>query len=243
MEFQEFRKIARLNRPCVITEKIDGTCGLIAIGEISNQIDHDFCIASNHTAEHGTLGLFAGSKSRWLLPTKDKDNFGFAAWAQDNAGELFNLGPGYHYGEYWGYGIQRGYDQTERHFSLFNTSWWAQYFASNDADGPRLCPPCCRVVPVLYSGQFSTVRIARELAGLGLCGSVAAPNYMNPEGVIVYHCAMNQYAKVTLESDGERKGLHKMEAEKVRPPKIKKDRRMQLPSFVHYEGVERRKQK
>lgn len=33
IEFVEFGKIARLNRQCTVTEKIDGTNGLVCIGE------------------------------------------------------------------------------------------------------------------------------------------------------------------------------------------------------------------
>lgn len=37
-------------------------------------------------------------------------------------------------------------------------------------------------------------------------GSVAAPGFMKPEGVVVFHTASQQLFKVTLENDDERKG-------------------------------------
>lgn len=104
IEFKPFQKIARLNREVLVTEKIDGTNGLVWI------------------AEDG-VEMRAGSRSRWITP--EADNFGFAKWVADNAEELRRLGPGYHYGEWWGAGIQRRYGLTEKRFSLFNVSRWA----------------------------------------------------------------------------------------------------------------------
>jgi len=44
------------------------------------------------------------------------------------------------------------------------------------------------------------------LDGLQKHGSVAAPGFEKPEGVIVYHVAGNLYFKKTLERDSEWKG-------------------------------------
>jgi hypothetical protein len=38
-------------------------------------------------------------------------------------------------------------------------------------------------------------------------GSVAAPGYMNPEGVVLYHAASKGLFKVTLDHDSEPKSL------------------------------------
>lgn len=100
--FEEFQKIARLSRGCVVTEKIDGTNAQIMI------------------TEEG--GFHVGSRNRWL--TLENDNFGFCRWANDNKEELLKLGLGRHYGEWWGSGIQRGYGLNEKRFSLFNTARW-----------------------------------------------------------------------------------------------------------------------
>ncbi len=126
--FQEFPKMARLTRDCVITEKIDGTNAQIEIVAASSApgatpvtIDMgQFVIAAN--AELGLL-LFAGSRTRYITPADD--NFGFAKWVQANTDALWSLGEGRHYGEWWGQGIQRGYGLTEKRFSLFNTGRWA----------------------------------------------------------------------------------------------------------------------
>jgi len=176
-EFKEFNKIPRLTRDCVVTEKLDGTNGLIYIGE-----DGEFLV---------------GSRSRWITP--ESDNHGFAKWAYANKEELIKLGPGYHYGEWWGQGInKRGYDLKEKRFSLFNTSRW-----SNDA----IRPACCEVVPILYQGTFCTVAIQACINRLKRDGSAAAPGFMKPEGIVVYHVAANRYFKKTIENDESPKGV------------------------------------
>lgn len=175
-EFEEFRKIARLNRECVVTEKIDGTNAQIFIEE---------------TPDRTALLMRAGSRTRFLTP--DNDNYGFAQWAEENALELSKLGPGRHFGEWWGNGIQRGYGlpNGDKRFSLFNTHKWAE-----NPDRPA----CCGVVPILYQGPFDTAFIQGALTLLGARGSYVAP-FMNPEGIVVYHMHANQYFKVTLEND------------------------------------------
>jgi hypothetical protein len=176
-EFESFTKIARLSREMVITEKIDGTNGCIYIGE-----DGEFLV---------------GSRTRWITP--DCDNHGFARWAYFHKDELMiGLGPGRHYGEWWGSGIQRGYDlpKGEKRFSLFNTRRWDDV----------TCPSCCNVVPILYEGLFETDTILHNLTVLKFKGSIASPGFMKPEGVVIYHRAANMMFKKTIEKDEEPKG-------------------------------------
>jgi hypothetical protein len=85
-EFKPFGKIYRMSRECVVTEKIDGTNASIFIGEAGE--------------------FMPASRTRWI--TREDDNYGFAAWAMDNKNELLELGPGHHFGEWWGQKIQRG---------------------------------------------------------------------------------------------------------------------------------------
>lgn len=176
MEFVEFPKIARLSRECVVTEKIDGTNGVIVI------------------TEEGEMHV--GSRLRWITPADD--NYGFARWAEGNKAELMKLGPGRHYGEWWGQGIQRNYSLTEKRFSLFNVSRWSD-------DTVR--PACCRIVPVLTRDLFDAPALGlKALKQLKEEGSVAAPGFMKPEGVIVFHIAANLLFKKTLDRDDEWKG-------------------------------------
>jgi hypothetical protein len=186
MEFESFEKIARLSRDCVITEKIDGTNGCIAIGDNGE--------------------FFVGSRSRWITP--EDDNYGFARWAEANKDELLKLGPGRHWGEWWGAGIQRRYGLLEKRFSLFNVHRWA------DA---AVRPACCHVVPVLYSGPFTTYYATEALRSLETAGSVAAPGFMDPEGIVIFHsAAAGHLFKKTIKGDEEGKHAEATPAEAER---------------------------
>jgi hypothetical protein len=177
-EFLPWPKIARLNRETIVTEKIDGTNAAI------------------HVLEDGRVG--AQSRKRLITPGKQTDNYGFAGWVQEHADELRDgLGVGVHFGEWWGQGINRAYDQTEKRFSLFNTSRW------NDENTPA----CVDVVPVLATlDVFDTFKIALIVEQLRIDGSRAAKGFMRPEGVVVYHVPAQHFYKVLLENDDIPKG-------------------------------------
>lgn len=173
-EFREFPKIPRLNRECIVTEKIDGTNGCVIVND---------------------EGVFAQSRNNVL--TADSDPFGFGLWVRDNADALREaLGPGYHFGEWWGRKIQRTYGLDERRFSLFNVGRW---------EGVEL-PAGVFVVPVLARGIFSTSLVQQCVDDLRANGSRAVPGFMRPEGVVVWHSAAEHSFKVTLERDEEWKG-------------------------------------
>jgi len=192
-EFQGFRKIPRLSRDIIITEKIDGTNGVIYISE--------------------TGKIFAGSKERWLWgeyqPEIHNDNHGFARWVKENKEELKKLGAGFHFGEWWGSGIQRGYGllKGDKRFSLFNTGRWVENATPPLQDEKQqYCPSCCHVVPILYNGEFEQTAILVALDELAMKGSIAAPGFLKPEGIVIYHTAGNLYFKKTIENDEKYKG-------------------------------------
>lgn len=173
MDFEEFPKIARWSREVIVTEKIDGTNAQVMIDE------------------DGTVT--AASRSRIITP--EADNFGFAAWVRDNADDLRNLGPGRHFGEWWGAGIQRRYGLTERRFSLFNVSRWGESH-----------PACCHVVPELWRGNMNDFDAQEVIAALAAIGSKAAPGFMEPEGIVIYHVASGAGFKKTIKKDDQPKG-------------------------------------
>jgi len=213
MNFKPFPKMARLRRECMITEKIDGTNASICIGAY-DPLD-PYCIGIQYT-ENVPLGMWVGSRNRWI--TLADDNFGFARWAYDHTAELFNLGEGHHFGEWWGSGIQRNYGFTngERFFSLFNAGRWVEHDKPtygiknpNPKAPPKFtenAPACCKVVPIIYEGIFDTDCIKTELAALERFGSLAAKGFMNPEGIIVYHKAAGVGFKMTLDNNDQPKG-------------------------------------
>lgn len=176
----DFGKIPRLNRDIVITEKIDGANSAI------------------HIVEDPYKELVAIPQSRNRIITPEKDNHGFARWVRERESELIEtLGEGIHFGEFWGMGIQRKYGLKEKRFSLFNTSRW-NLDNTSSVEG-------LSVVPVLYEGPFDTHVVNDKVRWLKGHGSLAAPGFMNPEGVIVFHTAANSMFKVTCEKDEQHK--------------------------------------
>ena len=190
-EFRPFGKIPRLFRSCVITEKLDGTNAQVYIESSCSPGG----VFSKRDVDDMFINIYAGSRNRWVTP--EDDNYGFASWVVLHGEQLVKLGHGHHYGEWWGSGINRGYNLNHRRFSLFNAIRWT-----------TLTPPeCCMVVPILYEGTFSTESVSECVDQLRVNGSRAQPGYPNPEGVIVFHQAANAMFKVTLDNDSVPKGI------------------------------------
>lgn len=205
LEFQPWPKIARLNREMVITEKIDGTNAAVIVsfdvehGLGAGEITSDgYGIVVNLDKGTGWDPVTVAAQSRKRLISPEADNFGFARWVREHAEELARLGPGHHFGEWWGSGIQRGYGLVdgEKRFSLFNTNRWTE----------DNTPDCVGVVPVLYSGPFDSGTVQDIIDSLDVCGSAAAPGFAKPEGVVIFHVASQNVYKVTVEKDEAPKG-------------------------------------
>lgn len=211
IQFQEWPKIARLNRDIIITEKIDGTNGAVIIEEFPFGYHVDTVVADGILVfgpddEGGTPAYeyVVGAQSRKRLITPENDNFGFAKWVYSNARALANvLGPGRHFGEWWGHGIQRGYgcEEGDRTFSLFNVKRW------DDKYDPETWPHGLSIVPVMYWGPYDQQAIELALEDLRNEGSYAIFGFKQPEGIVVYHTAANDMFKVTLENDEAPKSL------------------------------------
>lgn len=187
IQHEVFPKIARWSRDIIITEKLDGTNAQIYVAE-SGQV-------------------FAGSRNRWLAP--ESDNFGFARWVKEHEAELREgLGPGRHFGEWWGLGIQRGYGLREKRFSLFNVHRWtdSQYVSEGRSLGlgREQAPALVSVVPVIYYGPLTVETydpVYTALEHLRQQGSQAVPGFMRPEGIVIYHTTSRTSFKKTLEND------------------------------------------
>lgn len=197
--FKEFPKIPRLNRGMVVTEKIDGTNAQIYIPETTEEF-----------AEGGLSQdrpFLVGSRNRWITP--ENDNYGFARWAYEHKDELLQLGPGQHFGEWWGSGVQKRYNLPEKRFSLFNASRWVDQHGTYGQEGEPNLPKCCYVVPTLYKGVFSHEKINELIEDLKVNGSKAGPLNEGkiPEGVVVYLVASRNLYKVTTEKDSQPKGV------------------------------------
>lgn len=152
--FEAWPKIPRLDKlRTVITEKLDGTNAQVII------------------TDDGRIA--AGSRTRLITPGKLTDNYGFAGWVEDNKEELLKMGPGRHFGEWWGQGIQRGYGLTEKRFSLFNVRRWGEHNPNT--------PDCVSVVPVIEVTDPNDA-----MTYLTRVGSLAVPGWMRPEGIVVF---------------------------------------------------------
>lgn len=186
-EFTAWPKVSRLFRDIVVTEKIDGTNAAVHIGE------------------DGTVA--AQSRTRIITPLDD--NFGFAGWVHTNADSLIQvLGPGLHFGEWWGGKIQRGYGVTHRTFSLFNVRKHGDIHEMRQGGDGEYRVPYVEIggvrvntVPKLYEGPYSEQAVRDCLNALARYGSVAAPGFMQPEGVCVFHTASGIVQKVTLDKE------------------------------------------
>lgn len=175
--FESFPKLTRFSQDWTVTEKIDGSNAQIFISEEGE--------------------IKAGSRKRFLEPTKQGDNMGFAKWVYANAQALILLlGPGRHFGEWWGQGIQRGYDLKEKRFSLFNVSRWKEEEVNHI--------PGLHVVPSFAIGEYYDNPGAPFQVFLNKLhdgGSLAAPGYMNPEGIVMFHGRSNTGFKKTFDYD------------------------------------------
>lgn len=163
IEFKPWPKIPRgRNMKVVITEKMDGTnaCVIVQDGEV--------------------VGV--QSRSRMIKP--EDDNFGFAAWVEQNKEELVKLGNGYHYGEWVGPGIQKNpHKLEEKTFYSFNTMRPAETL-----------PECVSQVAVLYEGALTPTIVDECMENLWKeqteLGRV-------PEGIIVYNITNKTFEKYT----------------------------------------------
>lgn len=218
--FKPFQKIPRLNRDIVISEKIDGTNGTVIIDDHRSEqlcseppkgvayVPYEEEMNIEQHAEFskeelkigraiGTYIVRAASKNRICVPGMD-DNFGFAAWVMENAGDLAHaLGAGQFSGEWYGHGIGRGYglQKGDRRFAFFN---------------PTLdVPECAEIAPVLYQGArllpSGECAVNFYIRKLSYSGSEAVRGWKQPEGVVIYHTAAGNYFKVTIEADNQHK--------------------------------------
>ena len=193
VEFTEFDKISRLNREVIVTEKIDGTNGQVHIRPAAGdelEMGYDTQIEVNGESHY----IRAGSRNRWVLHLGSDDNNGFGRWVHAHAHELAALGAGAHFGEWWGSGIQRKYGLSEKRWSLFNVGRWNRVTA----------PACCHIVPILGNG-IGFACVYEAIDKLKSQGSLAAPGFMKPEGVVSFHVHSRELFKMTIERDQEHK--------------------------------------
>lgn len=227
IEFEAWPKTPRLsNGGVTITEKIDGTNACVIIMPVEPHPDLGFdldpqdlggfnLVEVTREGQSDTAFVIAAqSRKRLITPTilGGGDNAGFAGWVLDNSVELVDLlGPGRHFGEWWGQGIQRRYDMSHKVFSLFNTHRWVKVANERPDWLERAKAIHLDVVPRLYEGRFSDVAIEETLHELRTNGSLAAAkfgvSFDRPEGVIIRHRDLGGNLKAFVENDDVPKSL------------------------------------
>lgn len=172
-QFQSFPKIRPFTPLTMcITQKIHGTNAQI-------RIYHD---------DNGNVQCQASSRTRNITPTDD--NFGFAAFVEDNKTDIIEeLGIGTHFGEWAGLKINSGEGLNERVFVLFDHL--------RHADKPL--PRQMVLVPVLYQGPYSVDTINVTMWTLQELGSRLVPGFMRPEGIVIQ--IMDQRWKKVFEAE------------------------------------------
>lgn len=188
-EHVKWPSIPRLYRNVIITEKIDGTNAAIGV------------------LDDGTV--YAQSRTR-VISISD-DNYGFAHWVHQNGDEISKLlGPGLHFGEWYGSGINRGYglEKGEKRFALFNVKRWR--------DEPL--PLGVETVPVLFEGVFTDYLVQACLDNLDEDGSrittARGEPFDRPEGIVLFFTQPQISFKITLENDQ----MSKQEASRLSLP-------------------------
>jgi hypothetical protein len=166
MEFKSFDKISKYSPlKMTITQKIHGSNAQIVITPIYVE----------GIVEPVSYDVQAGSRNRWIYP--GDDNFGFAAYVEANKAEIVEkLGPGTHFGEWAGPGINSGEGLTEKTFIIFNHKRFPVL---------RPLPPQMKTIPVLYEGHYSEGIIKQTAFDLKLKGSHLVSGFMRPEGMVI----------------------------------------------------------
>lgn len=193
MEFVSFSKIPRLHElKMQITQKIHGSNAQICIWEDESEIN-----------------IQAGSRTKWIYPGKNTDNYGFAAWVEANRESLIEkLGLGTHYGEWAGPGINSGEGLTEKTLCLFDVHRYRNGL-----------PEGVRTVPLLYEGTIDLAVIDAMMDELKINGSRLVPGFMRPEGIVVTICG-KRYKYVFEPEETKWTGSSGVKAPKISYPEI-----------------------
>lgn len=198
LEFKKWPSLVRAPKAHVtITEKIDGTNAAVVLAPTDGMETPPPSLIKVVDHEVGPLAVLAQSRKRFITPADD--NFGFAAWAAEHAEQLaFLLGPGRHFGEWWGQGIQRSYDLNHKRFSLFSP--WRYDDLAFMLAGTEYADFGLDIVPILKMSALNglTGQLAEAMETLRSIGSVAAPGYDDPEGVVIQIQGVDQAFKHLL---------------------------------------------
>jgi hypothetical protein len=186
--FRSFSSIPRWSKGVAVSEKIDGTNAQIHIVQYGDE-EFDFdghawlAIAKNFERDQYML---VASRNKYIM--LDQDNQGFGNWCLANVAELWKLGPGRHYGEWAGPGIQKNpLNLEEKRLFMFNPKWVDQG------------PSCVEIAPVLAE-CMDAGDIDQLMADLKRNGTQVEGGKGQAEGVVIYHHGSGKLYKATYDN-------------------------------------------
>lgn len=219
-QFKSWGSTPRFHKGLHITEKINGTNAGVSVQGVSKDESPEF-VKDGIVVAGVDCDWIVRAQSRKRIITPGDDNFGFAAWVWDNAEGLANLlGFGYHYGEWYGEGIQKNPLAVQgRWWALFNTWHWGRKENLERLEAAGI--PGLTTVPVLHDEQthgpadYNTIPDALEylaVFGSRAKGYMTVPNahkmdfhVEGPEGIIVWQRETQQRYKILLREDDKHK--------------------------------------
>ena len=193
VNYNSFPSIERLeNIYCIISEKIDGTNGLIEINETNVRF---------------------GSRNRYVF--FNDDNAGFANFFRDYEARFKDAAkdiitdesyPLRIYGEWFGCGIQRNYGLKDKFFMPFHLFYSKKLI---EYQIPNIVTP-----NIMYAGKFSIEVVDACMQQLKLDGSGVVKNYKQPEGIVIFFPKYNFRLKETFDGAKWKDALPKSEHDK-----------------------------
>lgn len=173
--FPKYPKTLRYeNLRVVITEKIDGTNGLIEISPDGVRFGSRNCYLNEHKDNYGFFNFFSQFENRIM-----------ESFSPEYDG-LVHI-----YGEWFGAGIQRTYGLKEKYFMPFSP-YWANTLI--EVGVPNIVPPY-----QFYAGKMDSVREEMAFQTLKEEGSQLVPGWKRPEGIIIHYLDNNLKIKRTLD--------------------------------------------
>lgn len=221
-QFKSWGSTPRFHKGLHITEKINGTNAGVSVQGFAKGLRFLMESEDAKFVEGVDCDYLVRAQSRKRIITPGNDNFGFAAWVWENAGALANLlGYGYHYGEWYGEGIQKNPLAVQgRKWALFNTWHWGRPENLEKLKAAGI--PGLTTVPVLHDeqrdGPADYMTIPGIMESQSLYGSKAEgaalisegfdwedDRYAEPEGIIVWQRETAQRYKILLREDDKHK--------------------------------------
>lgn len=191
MKYPSFNKIERLeNIYCIISEKIDGTNGLIEINYDSVKFGSKNRYLESHEDNAGFMNFYSYHKNIFINTAKELNEKEIEI-SGETLTKYEEIYPIHIYGEWFGKGIQRGYGLDKKFFMPFNPEY-AELLIEHEV--PHIVRPY-----ILYEGKFSEKVATSSMHFLKEEGSYVIPKYMKPEGIVIYFPKYNFYLKDTFE--------------------------------------------